>query len=454
MRTLKLFTVCLALAVAPACVKTKVTTKTAGGAEATDVPTSKLGHYATADGFIGFTLDRTGEVPKFQLDNTSAVVALFIEDALDRGNQVGHFLNGPDGRAWLFISTAGDFFFISAEKRGELAAGDVKQVGVRVTRDGGATPLEAATQKGIATLLPLKTTFDLASEKLGELSVITKFPQFKKEDSGNLAKLEELLPLLDASLIVRVSAKGAESARWSPASPYIGDALHGLGGDVGGYTSETAWDKNAKGLAGHGGLLDVDVRYGSPSRLRLQRQKGWPTPLAAGTPGVIWMTDSTTIVFVSLDGGRYHLALTAAPDKDGLPVDFNAGSPSSWPAPLQHTLLDVNAVRGFAKGGAVSAKVGGDIEALDDAWWACVDKVWEAGRKDEDAIQAGPGGADAKQGKLSAVPKRYEEKAKKDCAPTKKKLEEGLLAFIEQRSKERAALYEKAKARVATLGVK
>jgi hypothetical protein len=117
-------------------------------------------------------------------------------------------------------------------------------------------------------------------------------------------------------------------------------------------------------------------------------------------------------------------------------------------------LVDVNAVRGFATGGAVSAKVGSDVEALDDAWWACVNTVWEAGVKEEDAIRAGAGGLDAKQGKLSAIPKRYEEKAKKDCAPNQKKLEEGLVAFIEQRSKERAALYEKAKLKVASLGVK
>ncbi len=431
--------------------------KSAADAPKTDkakIPASQLGHYASPDAFIGFVLDRTGDKPKLKMDKTTDVVELFLEDALDKGNKVGHFMNGPDGRHWLFLGENGAFGYFKPEARGNVEVYNMDRLLVPMSRDADADALGAANLKGIASLPPEQTPYDKAHEQLLAISVTKKWAQFKPEDSGNLAKIEELIKVMDASVLVRVTAKGAESARWAPASPYIGNANQSLGGSVEGYPSDEPWEKSAKGLPKYGGTLKDAPLYSRPSRLRTNTLKGWPTPLAAGTPGVLWMLDSSTVVFVTLDGGRYHLSLSGRPETDGLPVEMGGGSPASWPAPIQHALVDVDTVRGFAKGGAIPEKGGKDMEALDDGYWACVNKVWEEGKKEADKVEASQESADKKMGKLSGIPKKYEQKAVKDCEGAKKKLEEGLVAFIEARIKERNAVYEKAKARAATLGLK
>jgi hypothetical protein len=416
------------------------------------IPPTKLGHYASPDGFTGFILDRTGDKPKFQMDKLTDVVELFMEDALDKGSKVGTFLNGPDGRAWLFIGENGSFIFIPEGKRGPLALRDVERVGVQVGRDADAKPLASATKVGVASPPPAKTPWDLASEKLNAITVKKKFSQFKSEDSGNLAKVEEALKLVDASMLVRVTAKGAEGARWSPASPYIGDGQQGLGGEVSGFPSDKPFEKNAKGLAKYGGEIGgAYIEFGSPSRLKTRTLKGWPAPLAAGTPGILWMTDSSTLVFVTFDGGRYHLSLPGNPDTDGMPVEMGAGPAAGWPPPLQHELVNVDTIRGFAKGSAVPAKLGTDIEAVDDGWWSCVNKTWETGKTEIDKIEASSADMNTKFGKATGIRKSQEQKAEKDCAPHKKKLEDALVAFIEARGKERMALYDRVKGRIAGL---
>jgi hypothetical protein len=461
MRRFGVLVLLLGLLGSAACEDTATTTPpktaaddTAKTGDAPKVPASQLGHYASPDGFVGFVFDRTGDKPKMQMDKSNDIVELFLEDARDRGDKVGTWLNGPDGKHWLFLGENGGFAYIKPESRGNVDLRHIDSFAVSMGRDGDAKPLGAPTQKGIATPPPEKTEFDKAGEKLTAMSVVKRWPSFKPEDSGNLAKIEELLKSLDAAALVRISAQGSEKGHWAPASQYYGGAQNSLGGRVEGYPLDDAWDKNAKGIAKHGGALRARIAFGEPSRLRTATLKGWPVKLAVGTPGVVWMVDGTRVVFVSLDGGRYELELSNHPDKEGMPVEMGAGSPASWPAPIQHALIDVESIRGFAKGGAVPDKTGKDIEALDDGWWSCVNKAWDEGRKESDKIEASQDGADKKRGKLSSIPKRYEEKAAKDCEPAKKKLEEGLLGFIEARIKERTALYDKAKARAAALGVK
>ncbi len=417
-------------------------------------PPSQLGHYASPDGMVGIVVDRTGDAPKMQVDKTPGVLELLMEDAKDRGNTVGTWMNGPDGRHWLFLSKDGGLWFISPEARARVTVSNVQSAGTALHRDADAERLAAASQKGAPTPPTEKTPYDKAQEKLNAIAVMTKFAQFKPEDSGNLSRVEQAINAVDASMLVRVSAKGAERARWAPASEFIGNVQQGLGGPIGGFPADEPWDKNAKSVAKFGGILKGRVAFGDPSRLRLHQLKGWPPPLAAGTPGMVWMVSSSTVVFVSFDGGRYDLELPNEPDKDGMPVEMGAGSVASWPAPIQHAFLDVDSIRGLAKGGAISEKAGKDIEALDDGWFDCVNKVWADGRKEQQKVEAGQGGADAKYGRMSGVAKSYEAKAVKDCDGAKKKLEQGLAQFIEARIKDRAALFDKAKARAAQLGAK
>lgn len=416
-------------------------------------PAFRLGHYSSPDGFVALVLDRTGDKPKLRVDKSADIVELFVEDALDKGDLVGHWMNGPDGGHWLFLGKDGDLGYIKPEARANAALHNLRHIVVSVSRDAQAEPLGAPTQRGIATPPPAKTPYDLAREKLVAIAVTTKLPQFKPEDSGNLAKIGEALQAADAAMFVRASAKGAEHATWAPASAFIGGSEGSLGGRVTGYPAEEGWEKGkGAGLQKYGGILKEHPQYASPSRLRLHTLKGWPPPLAANTPGLIWMLSSSKIVFVALDGGRYELDLPYDLEKEGTPIEPGLAPQGSWPAPLQHALVDVDSVRGFAKGGAVPAKVGADIEALDDAWFECANKVWGEGKKEQDTIEASQGSADQKRGRLSGIPKKYELKALKDCAPTTKKLEQGLVKFIEARNAERSALYEKAKARAAALG--
>jgi hypothetical protein len=423
------------------------------GADDEKRPAFQLSHYSSPDGFIGIVLDRTGDKPKLRMDKANDIVELFVEDALKKGDLIGHWMNGPDGKHWLFLSENGSLGYIKPEARARASVDNLRDIAVPLHQDAKADALGAATQKGVATPPKEKTPWDLAHDKLEAISVLKKLPQFKPEESGNLAKIGEALQSVDASMFVRVSAKGAEHATWAPASEYIGNTQQGLGGRVEGYPAEEPWDKGkGAGLQKHGGILKGRPQWASPSRLRLHTMKGWPTPLAANTPGLIWMLNSSTIVFVTLDGGRYQLNLPGDVEKEGMPIEFGLAPQSGWPPPLQHALVDVNSVRGFAKGNAIPAKVGADIEALDDAWFECVNKVWREGAKEQESVEASQGPQNVKTGKLTGIPKKYELKATKDCEPDLKKLEKGLLQFIEARSAERSALYDKAKARAAAVG--
>ncbi|AKT38294.1 hypothetical protein [Chondromyces crocatus] len=418
------------------------------------IPPFRLGHFSSPDGFVAIVLDRTGELPKVQHDREKDVVELFVEEARDAGEVAGHWLNGPGGQHWFFLGTDGALWFIRPEARANATVRHLRSVATPLSRDAEADPLGAPTQRGSATPPPEKSAYEKAGEQLEALSVRARLPKFLPEESGNLAKIEEALGAIDASMLVRVSAKGAAAARWAPASEYIGNVQQGLGGRIDGYASDDPWDKAGKGLAKHGGQLRARVAFGEPSRLRTHLLTGWPPPLAEGTPGVVWMVSGGTVVFVSLDGGRYVISIPNDVAEQGLPVIPGAGALAQWPAPVQHALVDVDSIRGFAKGNAVPAQVGKDIEALDDAWFQCVNKAWGEGRKEGEKIEASPESYDRKRGKLSAIPKKYETKAQKDCAETKQKLEEGLVAFIEARTKARLSLHEKAKARAAALGVK
>src|SRR6185436_4775782 len=60
-------------------------------------PAFRLGHYSSPDGFVALVLDRTGDKPKLRVDRSADIVELFVEDALDKGDLVGHWMNGPDG---------------------------------------------------------------------------------------------------------------------------------------------------------------------------------------------------------------------------------------------------------------------------------------------------------------------------------------------------------------------
>lgn len=403
-------------------------------------PPSQLGHYASADGMVTLVVDRTGAQPKIRMDRESVITELFREEAKDKGNVVGYWLNGPDAQHWFYLDTSGAFYFVKPEFRKGVSLYSIRSVGVALGRDADADILGAATKKGVASVPEEKTSQEIVGEQLQAISVLQKFPNFKPEDSANLTRVAQAFQSIDQSMLVRLSPQGAKNARWAPSSDVVGNTQHGLGGAIEGYPSDQAWDKTSNGLAKHGGVMQGSVAYNTPSRLRVLQLKGWPNPALPGTPGVIWMVSSTRVVFVSLDGGRYTIDI----ENEGSPVEMGAGDPTKWPAPLQHTLIDIDAIRAFAKGAAIPDPIAQSFDGLSDSWWSCVNKVWEKGRKDEDKLLG-------KYEKLAALAKTYEARALKECEPSKKALEKELISFIEARIKERSGLYEKAKSRVLML---
>jgi len=162
--------------------------------------------------------------------------------------------------------------------------------------------------------------------------------------------------------------------------------------------------------------------------------------------------EGTKIVFVAVDGGRWELGDWYNDfDAKAPPVEAGTGPQSAWPAPLASSAIDVGLVRGLAKGGAIPAKTAADIEAIDDGWFECVQKVWKEGRAEADKIEATQAPLNDKYGKLSGVAKKYELKAEQTCAPIVKKLDEALTRFIEARDTERKAIFDKAKARTSSI---
>jgi hypothetical protein len=392
----------------------------------------QVAHYATGDGTIGLVLDRTGKTPKVQIDGEKDIIELtMVEDATAHERR-GWYLKAPDGRNILYLSAEGSLKIFRGRNNFWLNS------------DAAAKALPAATVTG--QWVAAKSEWDKHVESLTPLALRTRSSQFTPEDSGNLAKVSEALALVTPDMLVRVTERGAKEARWSPASPYVGISEH-AGGSFGLNPSDKSWAeaKGKGGLAKWGGDLDHGgIHFNRPSRPRLYALKGWAPPLAVGTPGFIWELHGGTVVFITLDGGRYQISVGS----EAAPVfDKGAGPQSSWPAPLQHALVDVDAVRMFAKGRAIPDAVAKDIDTLDDGWFDCVNKVWKTTKDEMDRVEASALSANDKWGRLSGIEKAAEMKAPKQCAPELKKLETGLVTFIDKRNGERTAIYDKAKSR-------
>jgi hypothetical protein len=390
----------------------------------------KVGHYASADGVVGLVLDRTGARPKVRVDGEKDIIELTMEEDRHGGERRGWYLKAPDGKNVLYLGAHGDVRIYRG--RDEIV----------VTSDKAADPLPAATIAG--EYKRPKSDYDVTVEALTPLTVHAhSAASWKPEDSGNLAKVGDALAAATPDMVVHVTELGSKAARWAPASRHIGNVHQGLGGSVGHAPSDDAWDKTKPGLAKFGGVL-VPMRseYGSPNRLHLNTLKGWPPPLAAGTPGILWDVDDGTVVFLTFDGGRYEMSVS-----EGKVVEPGPTPQASWPPPLQHALLDVDSIRGFAKGSAMPEKIGKDIEAADDAWWSCMNDQWKKAKAESDKIEASPSSANDKWGRLGGVRKSAELAAPKTCEPKRKELDAALTKLIEGRNVERLSLLERSKAK-------
>lgn len=389
----------------------------------------QVAHYATRDGVLGLVLDRSGPRPKVRIDGEKDITELTMEEDRFAGERRGWYLKAPDGKNVLYLGAHGNLKIFRG--RDDLA----------LNSDKPADPLPAATIAG--EYKRPKSAYDLEVEALTPFGLMKRLPAFKHEDSGNLAKVAEALTTATPDMVVHITDVGAKKASWVPASRHIGNTIQGLGGTVSHGPSDEKWDKSKGGIAKFGGiLLPMRSEYGSPNRLHLHALTGFPAELAVGTPGIIWDVDGGTVVFVAFDGGRYEMSVG-----EGKVVEPGIGPQASWPAPLQHALIDVDNIRALAKGSAVPEKVGKDIEAADDAWWSCFNEVWKKTKPELDKVEASQIPANDKWGKIGGIRKSAELNAPKTCEPKKKDLDAALTKFIEARNVERLAIFEKAKAK-------
>lgn len=389
----------------------------------------KIAHYASGDGVTGLVLDRSGEHPKVQFDKQKDIIELTMVEDRYSGERRGWYLKSPDGKNVLHLSTGGHLkAWIGRDE-------------IHLNSDKAAAALGPATVTG--QYVAPKSAYEIQQEKILALALQTKKPELASEDSGNLAKVRDVLMSTPVDQFVRLTEAGAKGARYAPASKKIGNTTQGLGGTVTGYPTDDKFDPKGTGLAKFGGkLIPMQAHYPDPNRLRLHTLAGWTDAPAKGTPGVVW-EGKDQIVFVSVDGGRYELS---TPNEDVDLFEKGAGSPAQWPAPMQHALLDVDTLRAFGK-----AKIGEDAaketEQADDAWWECMNEHWKKTKDQLDKNEASSAPANDKWGKAGGIRKSAELDGPKKCEPTKQKLEKLLLKHIEARVTERKAMFDKVKAR-------
>lgn len=389
----------------------------------------KIAHYASGDGVTGLVLDRSNEHAKVQFDKAKDVIELTMVEDRYSGERRGWFFKSPDGKNVLYMTTGGSLkTWVGRDE-------------IHLNSDKAASALPAPTITG--QYVAPKSAYDTQHEKILALALQTKHPELTSESSGDMTKVKEILTSTPTDAFVRLTEAGAKGARYAPASKKIGNSIQGLGGTVTGHSTDDKWDPKGTGLAKFGGkLVPMTAHYGDPNRLHLAILNGWTDTPAKGTPGVVW-EGKDQVVFVSVDGGRYELSV---PNTDTDLFEKGAGSPSSWPAPMQHALLDVETMRALAKAN-ISADVGKEVEAADDAWWACMNDQWKKTKEALDKNEASSASANDKWGKASGIRKTAELEAPKKCEPTKQKLEKLLTTTIEKRVTERQAVFDVVKKR-------
>jgi hypothetical protein len=390
-----------------------------------------VAHYATRDGMKGLVLDRTNGKFKVRLDGAKEIVELTPEEDRFSGELRGHFLVTPANVRLLYLTSSGSLRLYAG--RDELS----------LTSDRAADPLGPATLAG-APKKP-KLAYEVLLNGLAGISVRKKFPQFTSADASSIAKIAEAFKLADAGMAVHYAARdesGSASVAWTPSN--IGGA--GFGG--GAHQTDERWDKNKPGLAKYGALIKGYSEYESQgNHLFVQTMAGYPAPLADGTPGLVWEVDSVTVVLVAFDGGRYNVDGSYSTVEKGAPIEKGAGPAARWPAPVQHALVGITEVTALAKAGAIPAKTGDDLLAIDDEWNTCAQKVWKGAKGEVDRLRTTDMNGSTRNGRGEALNEKYNELSRKQCKSSTEKLEKSLVRFIEERSKERLALFEKAKAK-------
>lgn len=425
----------------------------AGGAKAgATAPTAKsdvvagvarLGHFSTADGMVRLVIDRTGDKLKMKLDGSNDVIELTQEErrARNSGTLVGYGFVAPDGTQPLFLGTNGDYTFVK-DGRDELP----------LVRDGEGVALGAPTVKGPppGPKPREKSPTEIFAADLERISVVKRFPQFKPEDAGNLAKVAEAYQLVTADMLVHCSDS---CGAWYAPHP-VKDGKGGLGfvKDKDLKQGPATEEERKAPLAKYNAWLRPDYEFGDWTHQVVK--SSWLSvfqlefrTLRPNTPGIVWNVEGHDVFMVTPDGSRYW---ESPADNNGKPI-FVKGLPpvSAWPEPLRNTVLRHEHVQEMSKRGLVDKKLADELDGIHEKWNDCAKKVFAPAQKEIEGNLTGSAQYYSAANRNNLVRRKYNDKAMQECGG--KRAEAILVEIIAKREKEQRALFEKNKARLATL---
>jgi hypothetical protein len=384
----------------------------------------RLGHFITPDGRHGFVLDRTGAKAKLQVDGNGDVVELTEEESRRHGDLEGYNYLDPAGKKRLFISKGGGLkYFVGGDE-------------YYANHDKGAKALGHATIAGA----PKKEepAWKALSADLDAKSV-AKTQGLKPEDASDLKKVEAAFAKVEARSVYHYVER--DKGGWLPKLDVAPQNVNGPGFGSQRWKTDEAEGEKHKKLAAYGARITGYSDAQSQGNHVIAELKESRPALASGTPGIIWSVDDNSITFVGFDGGRYVVDIAAGADK-GAPLEAGAGPESAWPKPVQDPFLDYTDVGRLVKVNAAPKTVQAELEKADDSWNACAQKTWK------------PADAKIEVHKFRAEDaKALSVKTQAACRKHIDQFETTLVAFLDQRKAERAALFDKAKARANTLGV-
>ena len=385
-----------------------------------------IGHFRSPDGMIGLVLDRTGK-PKLKVDGQNDIVELTQkEDRGDHNDKLrGYILEAPDGSHPIYITLGGGIQY----KRGRDE--------FNMAFDKKADPLPAATVTG--TFVKPKPAHAAIVDRLTAISVRVTSPTFKAEDAALPAKVGEAIDKATPAMAVHYESRGATS--WLPHLEVAPDSIRSIGYGGVGYEADEKWEPGkGTGLAKFGGkMVGFFMPDNNFNHTNVTKMKGYPAPLADNTPGLVWEVDGTTAIFVAFDGGRYKIDLASS--EKGPTLEMGAGNKAQWPG-VQHSLLDIGSVSQLSKAGAFPEKATTDLEALDTKWNECTQKAWKDGPQKAMESHKGPGPRFSEAERKAALAK-----VKDGCKKNVDEEEKIFVQLIEERSKARQALLDKAKAK-------
>ena len=398
----------------------------AGGPKFDAASQNLVGTYATVDGSYRIVLDRFSQPPRMQVAGSKDVVQLTL---IER--------TGRDG-GWNAYNPAGEWQF-ALDANANLSKNDTQ-----IPRVGDAKPLKKLTVTGLYVVPP--TPYELAVAELEPKSVQKALQGFTWEDSGNPARVQEAIEAAPPELFATFVWKHDDAAKYNPVSGRIGDTDHGGGGGY--YPTDAQWDAAATGAAKHGVVVEGDAWYDGRVRIVGTTPSNYEKALAPGTPGLVWSVDGATVVFVTLDAGRYTLSISGGElgEGGGLPVEWEL--PGSLPEPMQHTRLDGDDIGLLAKAKILPDDVATGLDAHDTAFRACVTKVFDGGKANLTKLAAADVHGGATQARIQQAVDALQAQAHKTCDVHVKAYETALLKQIDARNTARAATYAAAKTKL------